>query len=196
MKFGAYGHCLFDCVYPFVCPEPPNKQWPYAPNFIFKTTANYIQEHFKGVWFWWEPDAIPLKRDWLTTLTQEMAKGNKPFMGHIVEGMGHMNGVGFYPAKLNLYYTYKNDQVTAAWDYEMTPQVIKQVHKANHLIQHIWNITAKGAHSNHSDGEPLVFKSMDDVNKWIKKDAVLFHRSKNGSLAKVLFENSCPPTSS
>ena len=81
-------------------------QWPQPQNYAWQAAARLIEgnaryrELFVG-WLWWEADALPLKSGWLATLRKAYVACRKPFMGHIVDGSGHMNGVALYPIDIS-----------------------------------------------------------------------------------------------
>ena len=83
------------------CPYP--RAWPGPQNWAWQRVARFIREHSEQlppVWFWWEPDAIPVRKGWLETLFRRYEEGRKPFAGvrvGIPQGQ-YVAGVGFYPS--------------------------------------------------------------------------------------------------
>ncbi len=157
--------------------------WPQAPNFAFRTTAH----HMTGLgrpWLWLEPDAVPLKKEWLSALQREYVRHNKPFMGPIVPNMGHMNGVGIYPSNTPSLIPRAMRSSNTAWDSDMRDEMINKCHNASHLIQHCWGIVNGCAHPH--GGELPHFKNAQDLKRWLLPSAVLFHRCKDGSLIDQL----------
>lgn len=171
--------------------EPPfDNNWPAPANWCWQHVARHMMD-LKQAWFWWEMDAVPLRSRWLQTLCDEYERANKGWMGHIVEGMGHMNGVGIYhpdtPAKaITAMITRKNP-----WDVAMRHDTIQHTHAANHLIAHCWNINGKGEITNRVDPDchAATFKSWDDVERWVDFNCVIFHRAKDGTLHDLLIEH-------
>lgn len=157
--------------------------WPQAPNLVFQMIARHMQGIGRP-WLWLEPDAIPIKPDWLNVLKAEYLRARRPFMGAIVPQMGHMNGVGIYPANTPELIPTGMRATSGAWDTEMRQDMIGKCHDAGHLIQHCWGIHNGCAHPH--TGDLPHFRSRDDVNKWLLPSAVLFHRCKDGSLIDQL----------
>lgn len=155
-----------------------HKSWPYPQNHQYQETASYF--YSKGIrepWFWWEPDATPLKKGWLQAIADEHAKGGKPYTGHIVgPPYGHMTGVGVYPWNVINYSAAAMSATSMPWDVASRDDMIKHVHQANHLIQHIWE----------RNGAPLSFSSKADADSVLSDTAVIFHRCKDGTLIDVL----------
>ncbi len=179
----------FSKVHAFRYDAPVITKWPEACNHAFQRTAWHIADTFKCSWLWLEGDAIPLRADWIDILQAEYDNAGQPFMGHIVEGVvgppGHMNGVAIYPAKL--YNFTKNALLAhaAAWDVCMAKETIAMTHRANHLIGHLWNVTTKGVPIN-GPGQPVTFRKWADVERYVDLKMCLFHRSKDGTLARML----------
>lgn len=169
----------------FVYPPPAAFEWPKPQNHAWKRLAAYIEKHFKGTWFWWEQDAVPLKKGWLDRLVDEFVKSQKFFMGYIVEEMGHMNGVAFYPCNLSKFTKY--DRFKKAFDVEIRAATIHLTHRANHLFQNIWGFNKDGVHSFGVSKAPS-FMDQLSVDKMIDFNKVIFHRCKDGTLAQRLLE--------
>lgn len=164
--------------------------WPMGPNHAFKATAWHLGERAKTdllSWLWWEADAVPLRKGWLFDLDAAHAAGGKPFSGHVVEGMGHMNGVGIYPADVRLHSSNAMLCMKTPWDVAMKRETHLKTNAINHLILHIWNVH-EGAAVNSPKGEPLTVKSKRELAKWITPEAALLHRCKDGSVAEVLLK--------
>lgn len=154
------------------------KEWPFPQNHQWQETASYIfVKQMREPWFWWEPDATPLKRGWLKAISDEHAKGGKPYTGHIVgEPWGHMTGVGVYPWNVPCYSARAMAAMNTPWDLASKPDMIQHVHRANHLIQHIWE----------RNGQPFTFQGKRDADAVLLSTAVIFHRCKDGSLIDAL----------
>lgn len=157
--------------------------WPQAPNAVFQMMARHMQD-LKRPWLWMEPDAIPLKSNWLPSLQNEYLLGRRPFMGAIVPQMGHMNGVGIYPANTPDLIPRAMRATHGAWDTDMREEMIDKCHDASHLIQHCWGIVSGCA--NPHGGDLPHFRDESDLARWLIPSAVLFHRCKDGSLIDQL----------
>ncbi len=151
---------------------PP--KWPHPQNYAFQTVARWVYD-FNGnnTWksfFWWEPDATPLKPGWLKSLEDEYTSAGKPFMGSVVDGFGYMAGVGIYPWNVCDYTTRALLCRAEPWDMVMRDETSPSTHRANHLIQHV------------RSEEPFVFENSLQIKETLSPSAVLFHRCKDGSL--------------
>lgn len=82
-------------------------KWPRPQNYAWQNVARHFDTNgaIGRAWLWWEADASPEKPGWLDALAQAYIKGKRPFLGHIVEGRGHMNGVAIYPFNISHYST-------------------------------------------------------------------------------------------
>jgi len=162
--------------------------WPMGPNHAFKMTAYYLGGQDNPLpWLWWESDATPLCKGWLEILWSAYQAGGKPFAGHVVGGMEHMNGVGIYPPDVRQYSVKALTSVKTPWDVAMKSDTQPITTPLNHLILHYWNIK-DGANFNGPEGVPLSVKSKKELKKWITDEAVLLHRCKDGSVADVLLK--------
>jgi len=142
----------------------------------------------RSPWLWLEPDAIPLKADWLDQLAREYQHRGKPFLGPIVQGRGHMNGVGIYPPDAALRCPRAMNAQHEAWDVVMRDEMIHDCHDASALIFQVWGMVGGKPHpcEEHS---PTHFATWTNVQSWIPLKAVLAHRVKDGSLTKLLTKN-------
>jgi len=164
--------------------------WPQGPNHAFKQTAWKLGERSKNdptPWMWWEADAVPLRRGWLLDLDMAHVLSKKPFSGHVVEGMGHMNGVGIYPADVRLHSSNAMLCMKTPWDVAMKKETAAKTNAINHLILHVWNVH-NGVAVNSPEGAPLTVKNKKELAKWITPAAALLHRCKDGSVADVLLK--------
>lgn len=193
----------FSDVHLFVYPESSEITWPAGANWAWQNVARYIpmvttrkgnSSPFDKIypanepWLWLEADAIPTKPGWIDSLAAEYAKGGKPFMGHIVKNMGHMNGVGVYPNHVSMFATKPLQCQHAAWDVVMREETIDITHSANHLIQHCWVLINDQPHHN-GDGIVATFRDVGHMQRILDPNAVLFHRCKDGSLIDCLMQS-------
>lgn len=137
-------------------------------------------------WLFLEPDAVPLKADWLDRIEAEYSRCDKSYLGAIVTHQTpgipspYMEGVAVYPATAH-------QELAGAvgseksWTQTTAALVIP---KAAHtpLIQHLWG----------EKGNPPTFaeKNVPGTNVFcrqqIRSDAVIFHRNKDGTLINLL----------
>lgn len=160
-----------------------NAGWPRGPNIAWQSTAKHMAKG-DDPWLWLESDAIPIKPDWLAQLQMAYDKSGKAFMGPIVPGMGHCNGVAIYPSDTATRCPKAMAANRHAWDYVMRDEMIQDCHDASDLIFHFWGLVNGMPHP--TTGNPPNFASFNDVKRWIPESAVLVHRVKDGSLIKQL----------
>ena len=176
----------FKDVKEFVFPKwTGSDQWPVIQNNQFQQACGWVEYHGpKEPWFWWEPDATPLKAGWLDKLEEEHKLGGKPFMGHVLSGDPFQNGrirtwmtgVGVYPRSVLSHSGNIMGALNVPFDVAGGGEVTNQCHPANHLIQHIWS----------RDGAPFHFIDKADADSILSPTAVVFHRCKDGSLIDIL----------
>lgn len=173
----AYG-IIYSCNYP----QPRVKAWPFAPNHAFQRTALFML-CLNTPWLWLEADAIPMRPEWLVALNNEYYKADKQFMGPIVQGAGHCNGVAIYPCNASNLLPKAMRATADAWDSVMKPEMIHLCHDASHLIFHGWGRYEGKLHPwlGHAPSFPTV-ESLDEI----PASTVLFHRNKDGSLIDML----------
>lgn len=160
----------------------PNPNWPHGPNWSFMRAVELMGIRRKP-WLWLEPDAIPVTEQWLQRLEREYHDAQKPFMGTLIGGMGHMNGVAVYPADV-LAYAPSLRNLNTAFDVAMQREIVPHhVHKANHLIQHCRHFDKSQCFDTH--GQPPVFRTRTDLAA-LGPEVVLFHPDKAGSLIPYL----------
>lgn len=150
-------------------------KWPTPQNWAFQNLARHIFDKVRQPFFWWETDAVLLKPGAFDALEAEWTKSGEKFMGHIVPGSGHMNGVGCYPWDFQRRSVKAMLCREAPWDVVMKGDTIRTTHGTN-LIAHRWD----------SNGNETVFNRYGDLIDLIGEEPVVFHRCKNDSLIKVL----------
>lgn len=163
---------------------PPVSGWPQAANWAFQQVALYMARG-KHPWLWLEPDCAVLSEDWLLQLQAEYDRAGKPFMGAVVQQMGHMNGCGVYPADVPRRAPSALSCTDVAFDFAMKTDTAKETHDASHLLQHIWSVQGESVSEN-LDGPAPVMVSEEQARRWLKRDAVLVHRIKDDSLVTLL----------
>lgn len=159
--------------------------WIEGANSMFKAAAIYALEHNCPFYFN-EPDAIPLRHGWLDAIENEYKICGKAFMGAVV---GHetpnlpnpiLEGCSVYPADTwtKIASAWKPN---IAWPIACASLFTPQAHGSN-LFQSLWG----------EAGNPPVFaeKQVPYTNvlclKNLRPEAVVFHRSKGGSLIRLL----------
>lgn len=168
---------------------PPVQGWPAAPNWAWQSTARFIDDKkVNEPWFWWESDAVPLNPGWLDKIWNGYLDGAKPFAGHIVDRMDHMNGVGIYPPDVRRLCHEAMMCRSAAWDYVLKDTIQGKCTNLNHIIQHVWNIRESDGAIHNGDGHPVTFPDWAHVEKYMDFNCCLLHRTKDGTLIQRLRE--------
>ena len=162
---------------------PPKMKWPQAANMMFDRAARTVYQHYSNPFLFLEPDAVPLEPLWMDFLNAEYDqwKDRKPFMGvRINNPVLHLSGVAVYPSNAIVYFGTKLFG-SQAWDIACA-DILPMMHHTN-LMQDFWG----------QSGLDPTFRE-----KWtpdvpncmtldqIKKEAVLFHRNKDGTLIELL----------
>jgi hypothetical protein len=175
----------FEQVDVFVYPRPPLPLYPAAANHAWQRTAIQMSRQ-DAPWFWLEADGVVLKKSWLDELQAEYEAGGKLFMGPHVQGMAHSNGVMVYPPEApEIMRTAMSLTDRGAFDYSGAHEYMPQCHSGRRLIQHVWTIL---------NGEPCEVgggASPDDMTpeqarRWIRPEAVFYHRLKSNALVEHL----------
>lgn len=188
---------IFSRVEVVTNPEPVNG-WPQAFNSLFLAAAKVRAVKGLGPWLWLEPDAVPLKSGWLDALESDWAKCGKPCMGTVVlRGNNdtrlperHMPATAVYDWSMADVFGPFCEQPGAA-DIAAADAIMPLMAQTN-LIQHFWgrmNLPPTFAdRKGPGDPENLL------TSAFIRPDAVLFHRNKDGSLIRLLQERLFPGT--
>lgn len=164
------------------------QSWPAGANCLFKSAAKFFQDRKIGPWLWLEPDAAPLGKGWLDTIQTGYFAAGKPFFGSVMQATEpnmpkhYLAGVACYPSDC-----WK--RMGLAWDesraFDVATASVTVPFAANTgLIQHFWGekdlppifVCEKTAES------PRNAFTLDRINP----EAVVFHRSKDLSLLKLL----------
>lgn len=168
---------------------PPVPGWPAACNWAWQSAARHIDDKkINEPWFWWESDAVPLKPNWLERIHEGYLKGGRPFAGHIVDRMDHMNGVGIYPPDVRRRCQEAMLCRSAAWDYVLKETITNRCANLNHLMQHVWNIRESDGAIHNGDGHVVTFPDWAHVERYMDFNCVLLHRTKDGTLIQRLRE--------
>lgn len=168
------------------------KGWPQGPNSLFWAAAQYIYAHWaeEPGWLLMETDAVPLKPGWLDAIEHEYRSQLHPFMGDVYHGLDSntglpvraLSGIAVYTSDTPLYLT--NNDNTQAWDMENRAYLLEHGH-ATGLIKHLYGTKELPPTfvARKDNATPNAF-TVDDI----RKEAVVFHRNKDGTLLKLLRE--------
>lgn len=158
-------------------PCPHGDDWPMPQNWCWQKTVKKIQnDSLCDSWFWWEPDAIPVSKNWVTKLLKQFSKCKKDFAGVKVTNQNrtYMSGVGFYPCNT---LDYCNNAIrTREHAFDIVASELD-------LIPY-GDISPYITHDHHR--RSMEFYVPNDIKDKIPKKCVLFHKCKDGSLGKVL----------
>ncbi len=192
----AVARKTFPWVKTMIVPVPSNG---WAPTHMFRIIAAQINASYRLPFFWMEPDCIPLKRDWLARLEEAYDNCPRRYLGALVNQSAdpslpsvHMTGCGIYPNDAIVDFRTIEGLNTQAWDIAGAKLIVP---KAEHtpLIQHYWGM---------KDLPPVfVAQKLPDSPKnhltmdFIRPDAVVFHRSKDGKLVDLVMGRLRKPTS-
>lgn len=188
-------------VIEFRYPKPPIPSWPAAPNHVWQNVARFIayfRSKFKDQpWLFLEPDAIPIRSGWWSDIEKAYFDKKKPFMGHVVNGMGHLTGVAVYPPSVSDYLSSALMVTNAAWDVVLGKELNDRgaindlVYNNWKLFQHVWAMGPDFKPTNDSSFPVPTFSDFNTMLKWVDLEAAIFHRNKDGTLIDWLrFKNS------
>jgi len=135
-------------------------------------------------WLWLEADCVPLKPNWLQALQDEYDRCGKPFCGPIVHGPGHCNGTAIYPANTPQLLPRTLSHTNNAWDVECRDEMGPNCFDSA-LWELAWGVT-NGRLDPVSGTENPSFPRGSPLLAQIKRNAVIFHRDKTGSLIERL----------
>lgn len=165
----------------------------FAPNHMFLMAAQQIMFSYKLPWLWMEPDCVPLKPGWLSTLSAEYAGSPKRLLGNLIEATQpglpsvHLTGVSIYPCDVfPLFDAFKSlSSANVAWDMEAASATVPRA-KNSQFMSHLWGTRELPPTfvKESAAGLPVNAKPLSFINP----DAVLFHRVKDGSLINLLRE--------
>lgn len=154
-----------------------SQAWPAVQNWAWQETARYIYTHFRKThWLWWEADATPLVGGWLDKLSAKYAAGNRPFMGHVVPKMGHMNGVAVYPGNVLELSPEAILAKKSPWDIVLKDYTIHKTQPVNEVMVHFPRY----------NGITLSFTDKDALQELRKRGGVLFHGCNDGTLIDLV----------
>ena len=165
------------CDFLFTPFDLPKEAWPTGANWMFLKAAEYCRRKQWDFWFN-EPDCSPLRPGWFEAIRDEYRACGKPYMGFIEPGTGdyprHLTGNAAYHH--SVFHHFRADKLGVAWDIAMADVLTPLAHPTRLFHQEFGPLD-----------HPPVFHTVDDLRR-IPKEAVVFHRNKDGSLIRVLRE--------
>lgn len=168
----------------------PREHWPIGPNWMFEHAlkANKV---YKRPFLWLEPDAVPMRPGWLRTLEDGYVRARKAYLGQVISTANPklpakmLSGVAIYPhdAYARLISRVVTEREKNAFDVATADLAVPNTH-ASRLI---WNFHGE------KDLPPTFVERRVETSPRnalelsnVPKGAVLFHRSKDGSLVGLL----------
>lgn len=173
-------------------PGIPDESWPRGANVMFRHACELVQTRYHLPFLWMEPDCVPLKRGWIDSIAAEYEVCGHAFMGGIRRQTSnpglpeiYLPGCSVYPADAFTRLRPRWEPISTAWDVSTAPVTVPNAVKSL-LFYEWWGM----------NGKPPVFKlgrrTTDPVEVMvpdqIPKEAVFFHRNKDGSLIRCLRE--------
>lgn len=168
----------------FVPYDSDERKWPIAPNHLFRRLSFHIEQNVCRPWFFMEADATAMRGTFLDEMEAEYRTCGKPFYGEAVTGSNnkiitHMSGNAIYPANATELAPTINAASATAWDVYCAKQIMPQAFYTNKIQHSFWM---------HFD--PLEMPTFPDQASlsFIRPEACVFHRCKDGTLADRLIE--------
>lgn len=165
----------------------------FAPNHMFMSAAQQMMLKFKQPWLWLEPDAVPLREGWLDAISKAYDLSPKRFLGSLISAdqpglpATHLSGVAVYPNDafpiFDAFASLKSANV--AWDMETALDVVPRAAHSD-LFQHFWGKQGMSPTFVKDDVSPRPENGLPF--SFIRPDAALFHRNKDGTLINLLRE--------
>lgn len=164
----------------------------HKPNSMFLQAAKYVKENYGCPFLWLEPDCVPMKPNWLADISEAYQESPLRYMGAVIEQTGqknlpakHLTGCSVYPPDAYLDFSSIPDVNGGrqAWDIGGGERIVTASQHTN-LIHHFWG---------QPDKPPIFVEArLPDSPEnhvtldFVKPDAVLFHRCKDGGLIPLL----------
>lgn len=148
-------------------------RYPDRNNFAFYQAVTQMQGE---VFFWLEPDSIPIKKNWLQEIEKEYLSSGKQFMLSSDQNPPHdlIGGIGVYgPRTKEIIPKYIGDG--HGWDGWMIRYVPHLIHRTP-LIQHSYGFYDEA-------GNAIAHRFPRDF-EMIRENSVIFHRDKYQDLIK------------
>lgn len=178
MLASAESYCPFETIRWISTPfDLPKEGWPTGTCWSFLTAAEYCRRERLDFWLN-EPDCIPLKAGWFESIRAEYRACGRPYMGFIEPATNdyprHLTGNAAYHH--GVFHHFRADKLGTAWDIAMADVLTPLAHATPLFHQEFGPLD-----------RPPTFHTVDDLRR-IPKEAMVFHRNKDGSLIRVLRE--------
>lgn len=161
--------------------------WQAGSYSLFKTAVRKVAEKWPQPFLLLEPDCVPLRKGWLDAIAADYNSFQCPFMGHIYRAQETtmprelMSGIAVYPADAAARLPLREQPVH--WDVDCAEVMVSEGANTP-LIHHFFG----------QQDSPSVFAMKRDAQAGnnvltladLPRDAVMFHRNKDGSLIRLL----------
>lgn len=167
----------------------PVSGWPAGPNSLFLAAATYISQAWKKPWLVIETDCVPLRPQWLDMLEEAYRASNAVFMGCAYSGlhsengmpMRAMSGIAIYPETALEILKRPGPEEREPWDM-LNREIMLKRGRHTPMIQHFYGTKALPPTFAESPGGPENTLTLG----FLRREAVLFHRNKDGTLIRLL----------
>lgn len=148
------------------------RDWPQPQNWAWQSLVRHVEAKVRRPFFWWETDAVLLRKGALDRIDVRYDACKKPFMGFVWPKTRQMNGTACYPA--NVTHFTKRAMLTqkAAWDVVLSLDCPNAIHVCNDLFHHEW--------------KPPEIKTHKWLFQVLQRGTVIYHQFKSGNLFKLL----------
>ena len=183
--------------------------WPLGPNQMFSDASTHCYR-YQEPWYFWEPDCVPMAKDWVDKLEKEFKSEPNKIMGSLIGGGMASNGknvykliIGsaIYPSKFldycglaaslyNYNVAYRSfGSIPEPWDVRCR-WVFLQHGRNTELIKSYW----KSVNYQWKDGNIVFFAEDPEAqavqgvtcpDKTVSSEALVVHGCKDGSLHKM-----------
>ena len=176
---------VFRSVHTLTIADDTWQKWPHSPNHAFRKTAKHIEFTMPQPWLWLEPDAVPLRKDWLDAIEAEYKSipKDKKFLGdfvHTATTIDHMSGVAVYSGDITYHAGKALTAHDVAFDVMGADQILPKM-VTSKLICHQWKRPP--------------FTAWWEFRKEVltgKPGCAIYHQDKTGALYPLLREQIFP----
>lgn len=169
----------------------------YSNNFMFRSVAQYVQHAIKDIdgFYFFEPDCLPVSKDWWERIRNEYDACGMPFMGdvrgvtHDLNSPLHMNGSGIYPQNVAKYSVKALCAESQPWDAVARDEIVPNAHPTKLIRTYFntWNYRRIDDRIVTRLGRNGVADQGDDTP--VDMRAAVIHGCKDDSLLNLLRES-------
>ena len=193
VEFNTLAKSIFDFAETAIIAVPSDEVgWPKAANAMFRIASLHIESCFQLPWLWLEPDCVPMRASWLDEIALSYSRCPKKFMGALIQSSQppmppvHLAGCAVYPPDTGkLMAEFCAPASTLAFDIGSAGFTVPRSMNTPLIHHHYGTMelapTFKAARE---PGDAVNVVTLD----FVRKEAALFHRTKNGGLIDLLRE--------